>query len=130
MAFSSNVSPSHQLVQLRNTDGKAPLPGWLAFVSAQPKSTQEGLQSGIGDAKGMQTCNELGRQDREMDLQSLIQQLALFLASWQATAFLIGEYAEDELRDNPILTVADGFFWLRQTAERNSFVRKLQIVKL
>lgn len=66
----------------------------------------------------------------EMELQSFIQRLALFLASWQATTFLIGEYAEDELRDNPIFTVADGLFWLRQTAERNSIVRKLQIVKL
>ncbi len=66
----------------------------------------------------------------EMDLQSFIQRLALFLASWQATTFLIGEYAEDELRDNPIFTVADGLIWLRQTEERNSVVRKLQIVKL
>jgi len=44
--------------------------------------------------------------------------------------FLIGEYAEEELHDNPIFTVADGLFWLRQTAERNSIVRKLQIIKL
>jgi circadian clock protein KaiC len=66
----------------------------------------------------------------DMDLQSFIQRLALFLASWQATTFLIGEYAEEELRDNPIFTVADGLFWLRQTTERNSIVRKLQIVKL
>jgi circadian clock protein KaiC len=66
----------------------------------------------------------------DMDLQSFIQRLALFLASWQATTFLIGEYAEDELRDNPIFTVADGLFWLRQTTERNSIVRKLQIIKL
>jgi circadian clock protein KaiC len=65
-----------------------------------------------------------------MDLQAFIQQLALFLASWQATTFLIGEYAEDELRDNPIFTVADGLLWLSQVAERNSVVRKLQIVKL
>jgi circadian clock protein KaiC len=66
----------------------------------------------------------------DMNLQSFIQQLSLFLASWQATTFLIGEYAEDELRDNPIFTVADGLIWLRQSAERNSIVRKLQIVKL
>lgn len=66
----------------------------------------------------------------KMDLQSFIQRLALFLASWQATTFLIGEYAEEELRDNPIFTVADGLFWLRQSAERNSVVRKLQIIKL
>jgi circadian clock protein KaiC len=66
----------------------------------------------------------------DMDLQSFIQQMALFLASWQATTFLIGEYAEDELRDNPIFTVADGLIWLRQIVERNSIVRKLQVVKL
>ena len=66
----------------------------------------------------------------DMDLQTFIQRLALFLASWQATTFLIGEYAEDELRDNPIFTVADGLFWMRQTTERNSVVRKLQIIKL
>jgi circadian clock protein KaiC len=70
-----------------------------------------------------------GPQDG-MELQAFIQRLALFLASWQATTFLIGEYAEEELRDNPIFTVADGLFWLRQTTERNSIVRKLQIVKL
>ncbi len=66
----------------------------------------------------------------EMDMQSFIQRLALFLASWQATTFLVGEYADDELRDNPIFTVADGLIWLRQTVERNSIVRKLQVVKL
>jgi circadian clock protein KaiC len=66
----------------------------------------------------------------EMELQSFIQRLALFLASWQATTFLVGEYADDEMRDNPIFTVADGLFWLSQSAERNSVVRKLQIIKL
>ncbi len=66
----------------------------------------------------------------DMDLQSFIQRLSLFLATWQATTFLIGEYAEEELRDNPIFTVADGLFWLRQITERNSIVRKLQIIKL
>ena len=68
--------------------------------------------------------------ESDLELQSFIQRLALFLASWQATTFLIGEYAEEELRDNPIFTVADGLFWLRQAAERNSIVRKLQIIKL
>jgi circadian clock protein KaiC len=70
------------------------------------------------------------KPESDMDLQSFIQRLALFLASWQATTFLIGEYAEDELRDNPIFTVADGLLWLRQSTERNSIVRKLQIIKL
>jgi len=66
----------------------------------------------------------------EMELQGFVQRLALHLTSWQATTFLIGEYAEGELRDNPVFTVADGLFWLYQSVERNSIVRKMQIMKL
>src|SRR5450755_2839249 len=66
----------------------------------------------------------------EVELQSFIQRLALLLTSWQATTFLIGEYVEGEIRDNPVFTVADGLFWLYQQVERNSIVRKLQVVKL
>ncbi len=66
----------------------------------------------------------------EMELQGFIQRLALHLTSWQATTFLIGEYVESELRDNPVFTVADGLFWLYQSIERNSIVRKMQIMKL
>jgi circadian clock protein KaiC len=66
----------------------------------------------------------------ESDLQAFIQRLALFLTSWEATTFLVGEYVPGEVRDNPIFTVADGLFWLTQNVERNSVVRKLQIIKL
>ena len=66
----------------------------------------------------------------EFELQAFIQRLALLLTSWQATTFLVGEYVEDEIRDNPVFTVSDGLLWLYQAADRNSIVRKLQIVKL
>jgi circadian clock protein KaiC len=66
----------------------------------------------------------------EMELQGFIQRLALHLTSWQATSFLIGEYVEGEVRDNPVFTVADGLFWLYQSIERNSIVRKMQVMKL
>lgn len=66
----------------------------------------------------------------EMELQGFVQRLALHLTSLQATTFLIGEYVEAELRDNPVFTVADGLFWLYQNVERNSVVRKLQVMKL
>ncbi|MDT5270217.1 MAG: circadian clock protein KaiC [Acidobacteriota bacterium] len=65
----------------------------------------------------------------DIELQGFIQRLALHLTSWQATTFLIGEYEESEIRDNPVFTVADGLFWLSQQVERNSIVRKLQIRK-
>ncbi len=66
----------------------------------------------------------------EADMQWFIQSLAQFLTSWEATTFLVGEYVPEEMRDNPVFTVADGLFWLSQLTERNSVVRKLQIIKL
>jgi circadian clock protein KaiC len=66
----------------------------------------------------------------ELELQKFIQQLAQFLAGWEATSFLVGEYAESEIRDNPLFTIVDGIFWLSQVVERNSVVRKLQVMKM
>ena len=66
----------------------------------------------------------------EQEMQSFIQHLAQFLTSWEATTFLVGEYVEDEVRDNPLFTIADGLFWLWQVTERSSVVRKMQIMKL
>ena len=66
----------------------------------------------------------------EVELQGFVQRLALHLTSWQATTFLIGEYVEGELRDNPVFTVADGLLWLYQSVERNSIVRKMQVMKI
>ena len=66
----------------------------------------------------------------EIDVQFFVQQLALHLTSWEATTFLIGEYVEAEIQENPVFTVADGLIWLSQVSERNSVVRKLQILKL
>jgi len=62
-------------------------------------------------------------------LQQFIQQLGILMASWQATTFLIGEYFS-ESDPNPVFTVADGLIWLRQSVQRNSMVRKLEIIKM
>ena len=66
----------------------------------------------------------------ELDMQSFVQRLAQFLTSWEATTFLVGEYAPEEVKDNPVFTIADALIWLSQVPERNSVVRKLQVMKL
>lgn len=66
----------------------------------------------------------------EVEVQSFIHRLAQFLTGWEATTFLVGEYFKEEIRDNPLFTMVDGIFWLSQATERNSVVRKLQIIKL
>ncbi|MBT9493373.1 MAG: AAA family ATPase [Paucibacter sp.] len=62
-------------------------------------------------------------------LQQFVQQLGMMMTSWQATTFLIGEYFV-ETDANPVFTVADGLIWLRQSVQRNSMVRKIEILKM
>ena len=64
-----------------------------------------------------------------IDLQSFTQRLAIHLTICQATTFLIGEYLDEGRQNYPVLTVADGIFVLTQSIDRNSVVRKLQVVK-
>ena len=62
-------------------------------------------------------------------LQQFVQQLGMMMTSWQATTFLIGEYFSDT-DVNPVFTVSDGLIWLRQSVQRNSMVRKMEIMKM
>ena len=62
-------------------------------------------------------------------LQQFMQQLGMLMTSWQATTFLIGEYPT-EADTNPVFTVADGLIGLRQSVQRNSMVRKIEIMKM
>lgn len=66
----------------------------------------------------------------QSDLQHFVQRLSMQMTSWHATTFLIGEYVENEAQTGPVYTIADGIFWLSQSAQRNSVVRKIQIVKM
>ena len=69
-------------------------------------------------------------QNGDLDLQHFVQQLAVRLTSWQATTFLVGEYHSNEAEENPVFTVADGLLWLLQSVDRNSMVRKIQVMKM
>jgi circadian clock protein KaiC len=69
------------------------------------------------------------KDSADADLARFIQQLGMLMTSWQATTFLIGEYT-GEADDNPVFTVADGLIWLRQSVQRNSMVRKMEIMKM
>ena len=64
-----------------------------------------------------------------LELQQFVQHLGMLMTSWQAMTFLIGEYFSDN-ESNPVFTVADGLIWLRQSVQRNSAVRKLEVVKM
>ena len=52
------------------------------------------------------------------------------LTGWQATTFLVGEFQLAETEDHPVFTIADGLVWLYQSLDRNSMVRKMQVMKM
>ena len=64
-----------------------------------------------------------------ISLQQFVQQLAMMMTGWQATSFLVGEYTSDHDPD-AVFTVADGLIWLRQSTQRNSVVRKMEVRKM
>ena len=65
----------------------------------------------------------------ELELTNFMQRLSLVLTSHKATTFLLGEYGDGE-HDGAVFTVADGLVWLYQAIDRNSVVRKLQVMKM
>jgi circadian clock protein KaiC len=64
------------------------------------------------------------------EMQAFVHRLSQFLVNSEVTTFLVGEYVHDEIGDNPLFTMVDSILWLSQVTERNSVVRKLQVLKL
>jgi circadian clock protein KaiC len=64
-----------------------------------------------------------------VNAQQFIRQLSMLLTGWNATSFLIGDYAVPD-DSSPIFAVVDGLIWLRQTTQRNSIVRKMEVTKM
>jgi circadian clock protein KaiC len=68
--------------------------------------------------------------DGSISVQEFVQRLAMKLTSWQATTFLLGEYPEAQIRENPVFTMADGLIVMTQRIDRNSMVRQVQVMKM
>lgn len=124
----AKLNDSIRFINLSETVIEHDLDAVLAEITRQVEAANPGVV--VVDSFRTVLRKTRGGGGSEMELQSFIQRLAMLLTSFQATTFLIGEYTEGEMRDNPVFTVADGLLWLSQTAERNSVVRKLQIIKL
>ena len=101
------------LVLKRIVDEVLQLSPGLVFVDSFRSVVQASEKEGVSHSK----------------LQQFVQQLGMLMTSWQATTFLIGEYF-NETEANPVFTVADGLLWLRQSVQRNSMVRKLEVKKM
>src|SRR5438552_1629408 len=91
----------------------------------------EATNPGVVVVDSFRTVARAAERSRdELDLQYFVQQLAVRLTGWEATTFLVGEYQPSEVANNSVFTVADGLFWLYQSVDRNSMVRKMQVMKM
>jgi circadian clock protein KaiC len=82
----------------------------------------------VDSFRSVMTADETGGPPRK-GLQQFVQQLGMLMSTWQATTFLLGEYSS-ATEPNPVFTIADGLIWLHQSMQRNSMVRKLEILKM
>ena len=125
----SKLNTAIRFVNLSQVLVERGLEGILEEITSQVETASPGIVVVDSFRTVLRRATDNDRR-REMEVQTFVQSLGLLLASWEATTFLLGEYHESEMRDNPVFTVADGLFWLTQNVERNSVVRKLQIMKL
>jgi circadian clock protein KaiC len=121
------VNRSVRFVNLSEETVKGGLEAVLKSIVSEVEATHPALVF----VDSFRSLMLLGKNEDRSDatLQQFVQQLAMLMTSWEATTFLIGEYF-DENGANPVFTVADGLLWLRQSVQRNSMVRKLEIMKM
>jgi circadian clock protein KaiC len=112
-----------RLVNLAREASTQDLGAVLARISAEVEASKPGIV--IVDSFRSLTTSLAA----ERGVEHFVQTLAIHLTTWDVTSFLLGEYRAGEIHD-PIFTVADGVLFLTQAIDRNSVVRKLQVVKM
>jgi circadian clock protein KaiC len=73
---------------------------------------------------------ELAISEPNYSLRRFVHNLAVQLSLWDATALLLGEYDEQELRLGSEFTIADGIIFLSQEASANAVVRRLKVINM
>ena len=122
------VSESIRFVNLSEEVVNGDLDTIMARIVAEVEATGPGLVF-------VDSFRTVGRpagsaENGDVELQRFVHQLAVRLTAWQATTFLIGEYRPTDVDRDPVFTVADGLLWLHQSVDRNSMVRKMQVMKM
>jgi circadian clock protein KaiC len=122
------VGPAIRYVNLGETLRTGDFSGVLERITAEVQAFSPSLVFVDSFRSVVQTAK--AGNEGVADLQYLIQELGTRMTSWQATTFLIGEYAHDDPEANPIMTVADGMLSLTQVHEHSTVVRKMRVVKM
>jgi circadian clock protein KaiC len=124
---SGKIGQAIRFVNLADVTVAGDLGAVLARIEAEVEAHRPALVF-VDSFRSVALAGQQGSQ-AFISMQQFLQQLGMTLSCWQATTFLIGEYF-DESDPSPVFTVADGLLWLRQSFDRNSMVRKLEVSKM
>jgi circadian clock protein KaiC len=124
----ARVTKAVRFVNLGEDVANGSLKRILGRIVQEVEATNPGVVV-VDSFRTVARAEERSHKD-ELDLQHFVQQLAVRLTGWEATTFLVGEYQPSEAEHNPVFTVADGLIWLYQSVDRNSMVRKMQVMKI
>ena len=124
----ARVGSSIKYVNLADDLQKAGLVGVLQRILAEVQAFQPELIF-VDSFKSVVLASK-DQDESASIMQYFVQQLGVQLSTWQATTFLIGEYADSVEEENPIFTVADGVIHLCQDMDQNAMVRKVRVVKM
>lgn len=124
----ARVNEAVRFVNLGDDVVNGSLQTMLARIVSEVEATNPGLV--VVDSFRTVARTAARSLNDDLDLQDFVQQLAVRLTGWEATTFLVGEYQPSEAEHNPVFTVADGLFWLYQSIDRNSMVRKMHVMKM
>ena len=122
------LDDSIRFVNLSNEIAAGALDKVFERIIAEVEATQPAFVFVDSFRALAQAVDGAERMDGEM--KNFVQRLATTMTSWQATTFLIGEYQPNEGDYDPVFTVADGVLLLHQSLDRNSMVRKIQVMKM
>src|SRR5688500_15369063 len=64
------------------------------------------------------------------ELRTSCYDIAVTLMAWEATAFLIGEFAPSEYQTNPLFSIVDGLCVLSQRQASGEHQRFFQVIKM
>src|SRR5437764_1121558 len=124
----ARVNQSIRYVNLSEDVVQGTLANLLARIIQEVEATSPGVVI-VDSFRSVAQAAERA-ENSDLELQHFVQQLAVRLTGWEATTFLVGEYQPSEAERNPVFTVADGLLWLVQSLDRNSMVRKIQVMKM
>jgi circadian clock protein KaiC len=122
----AKVNSSVRFVNL----AKEALDGGLDEVLKRIVQEVEATSPAVVVVDSFRSVIQVARDRQGPDLQRFIQDLGMQMTGWQATTFLVGEFQLADADTHPVFTVADGLMWLYQSVDRNSMVRKMNVMKM